>query len=272
MISHRLSVLPGFTRSLSGTSETLPSETVGNYLLSTGQYSQSGRRTLRERQVEFADHQESAIGLVQRDANDTGSIQWYPEAPCEERDDIYWWIANGATDKIEELIDRGYNLNEVSDRDEPPLFYALNFGSLETVLLLLKRGADPNLFRVRPSFTSASSGDYSLRETDKLSRLVLLLSYGANLSDDHNAFGDVLEVNRIFRLAVYYFWEKYCEEHTDSIHRPESVAELNQLVFALPVLQISAYVSLFNDHPEMLHLPRVSLPANIRAFFQYIGA
>lgn len=275
MINHHLAVRPDFPRPLPETSETLPTEASVNSLLSTQQYHQFAGSTLRERNVECSEHSES----VKRDASggtsDTGPIIWwyrYPEDPFEERDDIYKWIASGANDKIVELLDQGFNLDQSDSCDEPPLFYALNFGSLETVLLLLKHGADPNLFRVRPSFTSVSSGDYSLRETDKLSRLVLLLSYGAKLLDDNKAFGDVFEDNRIFRLAVYFFWEKYREGHAGPIPEPKSVEELNQLVFKLPVLQIMAYISLFNDQFGILRRPSGNLPANLQEFFDFIGA
>lgn len=265
----------GFAQTLSGSPEVLSTEATGYSQLSPDQHSRFGGSSLGERKVECLEHSESVRRYAQGDTNDTDSILWwyrYPEEPFGERDAIYRWIAKGANDKIEELIDQGCNLNHSDNGDEPPLFYALNFGSLETVLLLLKHGADPNLFQVRFSCRFKFNGDYSLRETDKLSRLVLLLSYGANLWDDHQAFGDVFEDNRISRLAVYYFWEKYCESHAGPIRRPESVAELNQLVFELPVLQIMAYISLFNDQPEMLYRPSGNLPANLRDFFEFIGA
>ncbi|WBA83197.1 hypothetical protein [Endozoicomonas sp. GU-1] len=276
MINNHLAVRPDLPRSLSETSETSPSEAAVSSLLSTQQYQQQfAGSTLRERNVECSEHSESVRRDASGNASDTGQIIWwyrYPEDPFEERDDIYRWIDNGSNDKIVELIGQGFNLDQIDSCDEPPLFYALNFGSLETVLLLLKLGADPNLFRVRPSFTSKSNGDYSLRETDKLSRLVLLLSYGAKLLEDNKAFGDVFEDNRVFRLAVYYFWEKYREGHEGPIPEPKSVEELNQLVFKLPVLQITAYISLFNEELGVLRRPSGILPANLQEFFDFVGA
>lgn len=265
--------LPVFAQGLPEPPGTLSTEATDHSRSDTGLYGQFSAMTLRERKIECSGHSESVCRSSQGEANESLSLQCWHRYPHEpEVVDIYSYITNGANEKIAELVEHGHDLNKSGDCDEPPLFYALNFGSLETVLLLLKLGADPNLYRFRPRFTSLSSGDYSLRETDKLSRLVLLLSYGANLRDDYQAFGDVLEDHRILRLAVYFFWEKYCEAHAGHTPRPESVAELNQLVFALPVLQITAYVSLFNDYPERLNQPAESLPDNLRDFFKFIGS
>ena len=129
-------------------------------LLPGSRQNQNPARELRldERRVERQNSQVLCNRLPQGDVFSEASIPWSLQDPpvplkvSDQEDEMVGYILNGKVQEIEKLIEKGFNLKGSSDSyREHPLVTAVLYGSIETTLLLLKRGADPNVFECKTS-------------------------------------------------------------------------------------------------------------------------
>ncbi|USE36179.1 ankyrin repeat domain-containing protein [Endozoicomonas sp. SCSIO W0465] len=180
-------------------------------------------------------------------------------------------IREGRLEQLERLLLRGYDINHADDDTVPPLITAIFHGSVETVLLLLKHGADTDVIVTKNSQSICFHFSYALNQTDNISKIVLLLSYSND--EVKHAICEAIADEEITLLVVYYFWKKLCQDHPDDVIRPTSMAELNQLLLKLPLLQITAMIRLFENYQWSVACPPDNpIPHKlIKEFFNFIN-
>lgn len=172
-------------------------------------------------------------------------------------------ILAGRDDCIVKLIQQGYSLNPV-DNNAAPVLTAVIYGSVKTLLTLLRHGADPDTFTDHSTPTGHNI-DHVLSLTEDIDKLVLLLSYGAKTQP--------LEINyafaqeRLLHLLVYFHWQKQCQQ---PVPRPETAGQLNELVARLPVSEIHRTVELFERNRWSLNcLPEIA-PRGLESFWLFL--
>ena len=178
-------------------------------------------------------------------------------------------IRAGRDDCVVALLEQGYLLNHGDDVGDP-LVTAISYGSVKTVLTLLRHGADPNLCTSRPMPTGLLCIDHILKWTDDIDKLVLLLSYGAKVKPMELNYAFAQE--RLLHLLVYFHWQKLCQQSGYRISRPETVEQLSELVSQLPTAQIHATVDLFEQNQwRVNHLPETT-PKGLEEFWSFLLA
>lgn len=188
--------------------------------------------------------------------------------PTVEEDDMLGHILAGRDDCIVKLVKRGYRLSPCDDGDVVPLVTAVTNGSLKTVLTLLRHGADPDGFTCQHMPMGSLCINHVLSLTDDIDKMVLLLSYGAEIKP--------LEINyafsqhRILHLLVYFHWQKYCQQSGHQVSRPDTVDELKALVSQLPVSEIKATVELFEKEQWWLNQLPPTAPKGLEEFWSFL--
>ena len=188
--------------------------------------------------------------------------------PTVEEDDMSGHILAGRDDCIVKLVKRGYQLNPRDDDEVAPLVTAIIYGSLKTMLTLLRLGADANDTTCKPTPLGSFCVDHVLSFTDDIDKLFLLLSYGADPKpmEINHAFSQ----HRILHLSVYFHWQKYCQQSVHPMNPPETEGELRALISQLPVAEIKAAVDLFEQKQWWLNqLPR-SAPKGLEEFWSFL--
>ena len=189
--------------------------------------------------------------------------------PPPDENDMDSHIRAGRDDCVVALLEQGYPLNPGDDVGDP-LVTAISYGSVKTVLTLLRYGADPDLCTSRPMPTGLLCVDHILKWTDDIDKLVLLLSYGAEVEpmELNAAFAQ----DRLLHLLVYFHWQKLCQQSGHRISRPETVEQLSELVAQLPTVQIQATVNLFEQNQwRVNHLPE-TVPEGLEEFWSFLLA
>ena len=187
--------------------------------------------------------------------------------PSPTENDMESHIRAGRDDCVVALLEQGYPLNPGDDVGDP-LVTAVSYGSVKTVLTLLRYGADPDSCTSRPMPTGLLCIDHVLRWTDDIDKLVLLLSYGAEIEpmELNYAFAQ----DRLLHLLVYFHWQKLCQQSGHRISRPETVEQLSELVSQLPTAQIHATVDLFEKKQwRVNHLPETA-PEGLEDLWSYL--
>ncbi|WP_419831205.1 hypothetical protein [Endozoicomonas atrinae] len=207
------------------------------------------------RKIEEKDSQGLVSSLCQRDIF-SEATHWNPDFDQEafKKNDITSYIQQGKHDEIRDMIRNGHSINLPDEYGDPPLVTAMNFGTLETALLLLQLGANPNVATLKspPSYLC----DHVLKQVDKIPQIVLLLSYGADPFENSYEFNSAITEQRLLHLLVYFYWQKiYPQDHSALPPKPNSVSELNNLVLTFPLLQISGIMSLFHGNLLSLTTP-----------------
>ena len=143
------------------------------------------------------------------------------------------------------LISQGYDVNEYDEIQGYPLESAIGTsGSIDMAILLLQNGANANTLTL-----SKTNYEHILRLTDSfsfsqtLSKIILLLSYGANPKIENE-----LEINHAYfasnylHLIIYSIWN-YDDNHS----KPKNIKELNEKILKLPLLRIQCLLTLCNS-------------------------
>lgn len=189
--------------------------------------------------------------------------------PSPVENDMDSHIRAGRIDCVVALLEQGYQLNPDDDVIDP-LVTAISYGSVDTVLTLLRYGADPDSCTCRPMPTGLLCVDHVLRLTDDIDKLVLLLSYGAKV--EPMEFNYAFSQERLLHLLVYFHWQKLCQQSGHRISRPETVEQLSELVSQLPTEQIHATVDLFEKNQwRVNHLPETN-PKGLEEFWSFLLA
>ena len=192
------------------------------------------------------------------------AMRRYPSAAENDMDSH---IRAGRDDCVVALLEQGYPLNS-DDDGVAPLVTAISYGPVKTVLTLLRYGADPDSCTSRAMSTGFLCIDHVLRWTDDIDKLVLLLSYGAEVEsmELNYAFAQ----GRLLHLLVYFHWQKLCQQTGHRISRPETVEQLGELVSQLPTAQIHATVDLFEQNQwQVNHLPETA-PEGLEEFWSFL--
>ena len=189
--------------------------------------------------------------------------------PSPVENDMDSHIRAGRIDCVVAMLEQGYPLNPDDDVIDP-LVTAISYGSVDTVLTLLRYGADPDSCTCRPMPTGLMCVDHVLRLTDDIDKLVLLLSYGAKVKPMELNYAFAQE--RLLHLLVYFHWQKLCQQSGYRISRPETVGQLSELVSRLPTAQIHATVDLFEQNQwRVNHLPETT-PKGLEEFWSFLLA
>ena len=187
--------------------------------------------------------------------------------PTVEEDDMLGHILAGRDDCIVKLVKRGYQLSPCDDSEATPLATATIYGSLKTMLALLRHGADADEITCKPTPLGSFCVDHVLSLTDDIGKLVLLLSYGAETRpmEINHAFSQ----QRILHLLVYFHWQKYCQQSGHQMSPPETEDELKALISQLPVSEINATVDMFEQKQWWLNqLPQA--PQGLEEFWSFL--
>ena len=186
----------------------------------------------------------------------------------EEDEDMEGHILAGRDDCIVKLIQQGHSLNSCDDNIIAPVVTAATYGSVKTLLTLLRHGADPNSCNIQPMPTGHMHIEHVLQRAENVDKIVLLLSYGADTKPLEMNYAFVQE--RSLHLLVYFHWQQYCQKLGHLVRRPETVDQLNELVSQLPVSEIQATVDLFErNHWSVNHPPEIP-PRGLEAFWSFL--
>ena len=189
--------------------------------------------------------------------------------PPPDENDMDSHIRAGRDDCVVALLEQGYLLNHGDDVGDP-LVTAISYGSVKTVLTLLRHGADSDLCTSRPMPTGLLCIDHILKWTDDIDKLVLLLSYGAKVKPMELNYAFAQE--RLLHLLVYFHWQKLCQQSGYRISRPETVEQLSELVSRLPTAQIHATVDLFEQNQWRVNHPPETTPKGLEEFWSFLLA
>ena len=139
---------------------------------------------------------------------------------------------------VSRLIDEGHDVNNYNyENESSPLVDSITSGNLQILLLLLEAGAHPNEYMISRGGTNSK---HPLLYATTLSQIVLLLAYGATPHTDNSwEYNEAIADNRFLHLLVYYLWN-----FEDKPRKPETIEQLNEIIFQLPILRIQAYMSL----------------------------
>lgn len=187
--------------------------------------------------------------------------------PLPVEHDMESHIRAGRDDCVVALLEQGYKLKPGDDVVDP-LVTAISYGSVKTVLILLRYGADSDSCTSRSMPTGLLCIDHILSCTDDIDKLVLLLSYGAEVEpmELNAAFAQ----DRLLHLLVYFHWQKLCQQSGHRINRPETVEQLSELVSRLPTAQIHATVDLFEQNQwRVNHLPETA-PEGLEEYWSFL--
>ncbi len=161
-------------------------------------------------------------------------------------------ISNGDEYLVSTLISKGSDVNEYDNESEStPLIDAIRSGNLKILLLLLDAGANPNQFLWHPQGKgTALIIEHPLSFASTLSQIVLLLTYGANPDIDNSwEYNDASSYNRYLHLLIYHIWDFEAE-----LKKPQSIEQLNTIIFTLPVLRIQSYLTILLTGYEIVDL------------------
>lgn len=102
---------------------------------------------LRKRPIDLS-HPDSKILLARSIADivkaDSGYKFLFELKDSLGRGVVHWAAASESTDILEDLIEMGADINVPDDRDQTPLFIAVNMDAPDALKLLLKAGANPD--------------------------------------------------------------------------------------------------------------------------------
>ncbi|WP_422409084.1 MULTISPECIES: hypothetical protein [unclassified Endozoicomonas] len=165
---------------------------------------------------------------------------------------------------IEELIKKGYML----ERENDAVSDALNSGSLEMLLFVLKHGASPNSFTYTHTYNSLRVA-HILNDASTISEIVALLSFGADpFGDSLWEWNHALVDKRWLHLIIYYYWWKTLKY--GNFTAPNSLSELNVIIGSLPFLIINSFVVFMENNLDLEEILPV-LPEDLKWLFDFVS-
>jgi ankyrin repeat protein len=102
-----------------------------------------------------------------------------------EKYPLHGAVLNSDIQQVEWLIQRNISLNDMDERGHSALHWAVFRGDIEIVAILLKAGADPNVFSGDGVTPKWRANDFGLIEIEDL-----LTLFGGRI-DTNNQFNDI---------------------------------------------------------------------------------